>query len=205
MLRIEQSILTQVATIWNMSGRRLPNRTWPMAVVLQKSLSHAAGSGMAHIGGKSSAQFSKSPADLPSASGIDGYNPMPDVYGRKYVCKRNRCVCHGSPHHAGTYRSFRRGHALQFVKAYIMEQQKNSKMMDPLSNLSKTYQEYASGGIKTAFVNLLYSQTSRLLECRKQVPWQQCAQCDGTWVASNYGWTKSSVRLRCATWASPTE
>ena len=27
---------------------------------------------------------------------------------------------------------------LEFVRAYIMEQQKNSKMMDPLSNLSGT-------------------------------------------------------------------
>ena len=33
-----------------------------MAVVLQKSLRHAAGSGVAHIGDKRSAQFSKKPS-----------------------------------------------------------------------------------------------------------------------------------------------
>ena len=30
------------------------------------------------------------------------------------------------------------------------------------------------------------------LECRSQAPWQQCVQCDGTWVASNYSWSKTS-------------
>jgi len=53
-----------------------------MAVVLQKSLSHAAGNGMAHIGGKSSAQFSKSPADLASVSGIERKTTVPIVRTR---------------------------------------------------------------------------------------------------------------------------
>ena len=49
------------------------------AVVLQKSLSHAVVNGMADIGSKSSAQFSKSPADLASVSGIKRKMTVPNV------------------------------------------------------------------------------------------------------------------------------
>ena len=98
-----------------------------MAIVLQKSLSHAAGSGMAHIDGKSSVQFSKSPADIASASGIERKTLVPIVragFGTLLISDR-----HG------------------FKRATLEA--------DPLSNLSETYHEYASDGAKTAFVNLL--------------------------------------------------
>ena len=98
-----------------------------MVIVLQKSLIHAAGNGMAHIGGKSSAQFSKSPADLASVSGIERKTTVPIVrtrFGSFLISDR-----HG------------------FKRA--------SLEADPLSNLSETYHEYASDGAKTAFIKPL--------------------------------------------------